>query len=295
VNVIADTVSSPFITTWKTDNPGATADNQIQIKTSGGGYNYTVDWGDGQTDSNVAGDITHTYAIAGTYTVSITGDFPQIIFGTGTDAQKLLSIEQWGNIQWRSMQSAFSGCINLVGNASDVPDLSQVTDMSGMFLGAGAFNQNIGNWDVSSVTDMSNIFWIASTFNQNIDNWDVSSVTNMFGMFAGAVAFNQDLSNWNVSSVTNMEGMFFGASTFNQNLGSWDVSFVTMMNSMFTDVTLSQTNYDALLLGWSVRSLQSNVRFNAGNSQYSSSSQAARDTLTDAFGWTVTDGGLAPQ
>jgi len=38
---------------------------------------------------------------------------------------------------------------------------------------------------------------------------------------------------------------------------------------------------------------QSNIRFGAGNSQYSSSSQAARDTLTEAFGWTVTDGGPA--
>jgi len=70
---------------------------------------------------------------------------------------------------------------------------------------------------------------------------------------------------------------------------------VTRMESMFDDVTLSRVNYDALLSGWSAQSLQSNVRFSGGNSQYSPSSQAARDTLTDAFGWTVIDGGLAPQ
>jgi len=70
---------------------------------------------------------------------------------------------------------------------------------------------------------------------------------------------------------------------------------VTNMANMFNGVTLSLASYDALLLGWSARSLQSDVTFSAGNSQYSPSSQAARDTLTDAFGWTVTDGGLAPQ
>ena len=384
--------ATAFITTWKTDNSGI-ADNQIQIKTSGGGYNYTVDWGDGQTNSNVAGDITHTYATAGTYTVSITGDFPRIISDLDTDAEKLLSIEQWGSIQWQSMSNAFFGCRNLVGNASDVPDLSQVTDMSGMFsfaddfnqdisswdvsavtnmnamfLSASTFNQNLNTWDVSAVTDMARMFYRASTFNQDLSSWDVSAVTymsvifgyasafnqdlsswdvsavtNISGMFSNTSAFNQDLSSWDVSAVTNMNAMFFSASAFNQDLSNWDVSAVTDMSSMFgntsvfnqnlntwdvsavtnmrhmfdgasafnqnlsawnvssvremdgmfTDVTLTLANYDALLLGWSAQSLQSNVTFSGGNSQYSSSSQAARDTLTEAFGWTVTDGGVA--
>ena len=32
------------------------------IPTSGSGYNYTVDWGDGSSDTNVTGDISHTYS-----------------------------------------------------------------------------------------------------------------------------------------------------------------------------------------------------------------------------------------
>jgi len=112
-------------------------------------------------------------------------------------------------------------------------------------------------------------------------------------MFYGTDAFNQDLSSWNVSSVTNMAGMFF-LSAFNQDIGVWDVSSVTIMNGMFWGARLSQANYDALLLGWSAQSLQNGVTFDGGNSQYSTSSQAARDTLTNAFGWTITDGGVAP-
>ncbi len=46
------------------------------------------------------------------------------------------------------------------------------------------FNQPIGNWDVSNVTDMYGMFFELSTFNQPIENWDVSNVTNMFRMFS---------------------------------------------------------------------------------------------------------------
>jgi len=68
---------------------------------------------------------------------------------------------------------------------------------------------------------------------------------------------------------------------------------VLSMSGMFDNISLSPANYDALLLGWSARSLQRNVIFSGGNSQYSPSSQAVRDTLTEAFGWLVTDGGPA--
>src|SRR6056297_2305233 len=101
-----------FVTTWKTDNinffGSSSGDNQITIPTfSGESYNYSVDWGDGMNDTGVTGDITHTYASPGTYTVSITGDFPRIYFNASSffadgDHFKFLTIEQWGNIQWQS-------------------------------------------------------------------------------------------------------------------------------------------------------------------------------------------------
>jgi len=397
--------SRPFITAWKTDNIGVSDDNQIKIGTSGSGYDYSVDWGDGVSDEHVTGDITHTYAEAGTYTIQINGDFPQIYFDTGVDEDngellysshdnpKLISIIQWGDIRWLSMKHAFHGCINLLNNATDAPNLAQVTDMTGMFkftrelnqnlnnwdvssvtnmsemfswggfnsdlsswdvssvtdmsdMFAGAyrfdqnlsswevsavtdmsfmfmwardFNQNISNWDVSSVTKMNQMFfraekfnqplntwdvssvtnmkymyYYASEFNQDLSSWDVSSVTDMKYMFWHADTFNQDISNWNVASVIDMEGMFLRSPTFDQDLSSWNISSVTNMKVMFEGGVLSTANYDALLLGWSVQSLQSNVDFGAEGITYSASSQSARDTLTDTFNWTVTDGGVAP-
>lgn len=179
----------PFVTTWKTDNPGTSDGRSISIPTAPNEiYNYTVDWGDGTAPTDHTGDATHTYATPGTYTVSITGLFPRIYNGAQppNDSEKLVSIEQWGNNVWTSMNGAFSSCANLVGNFIDAPDLSSVTDMSSMFANCTLFNSNIGNWDVSNITSMSATFANASSFDQNLGNWTIENVTDFENMFLGA-------------------------------------------------------------------------------------------------------------
>ncbi len=177
-------------------------------------------------------------------------------------------------------------------------NVSQVTTMRSMFFGflaATSFNQDIGSWDVSQVTNMGLMFSDARSFNQDIGGWDVSQVTDMRFMFANADAFNQDIGSWNVSQVTDMSSMFNNADAFNQDIGSWDVSQVTDMDDMFRSATLSPANYDALLIGWNKRTLQTGRSFNAGrNSKYTSAAQADRDNMvaTNGHGWTITDGGL---
>ncbi|MEQ8361525.1 MAG: BspA family leucine-rich repeat surface protein [Cyclobacteriaceae bacterium] len=251
-----NTVFNAFVTTWKTDNPGSSNDNQITIPTTGTGYLYNVNWGDGMTDTDVTGDITHTYAAPGTYTVSITGAFPRIYFNAGSflpdkDSKKILTVQQWGDVAWTSMRSAFSGCEFLRINAADAPDLSNVTDMYRMFYYAESLNDDINHWDVSNVTNMSGLFSDAAVFNQPLNTWDVSNVTNMNDMFSFARDFNQDLSfvvggantggdAWNTSNVQDMSSMFGGASAFNQPIGNWNVSNVTNMNQMFSVSAFNQ-------------------------------------------------------
>ena len=94
------------------------------------------------------------------------------------------------------------------GNFNDI-DTSSITDLSGLFL-MSDFNGDISKWDVSNVANMSYMFLDAEKFNQDISEWDVSNVTDMGNMFSGATSFNQDISNWNVSNVTNVRVMFDG-------------------------------------------------------------------------------------
>ncbi|UCH15740.1 MAG: BspA family leucine-rich repeat surface protein, partial [Bacteroidales bacterium] len=145
-------IAQDFITTWQT-----TSDNEpITIPTQGAGYSYTVDWGDGSSDANVyTDDATHVYASAGIYTVSISGNFPWIVFYYSSDKHKIKSIEQWGGQVWATMNYAFYGCSNLVVNATDAPDLSYATNTECMFYDAPAFNQDISHWDVSNIIHMS--------------------------------------------------------------------------------------------------------------------------------------------
>ena len=246
------------------------------IFTNGSGYNYNVDCdSDGTLEaSNVTGTYTCRYPDLSRYRLSITGDFPRFTVSNGLPSKNeriLKEVEQWGTQQWRSMEDAFKSAMSINITATDLPDLSQVssmkgmfekvqvlnahnisewdvshvTDMSRLFHGIQGFNSDLSNWDVSNVTNMSHMFFYNRKFNQNIGNWDVSNVTDMSGMFRYANDFNQDLGSWNVSKVTDMSHMF-NATDFNHDIGNWDVSNVTNMEQIFNDADFNQdiSNWD---------------------------------------------------
>ncbi|MCP3878464.1 MAG: DUF285 domain-containing protein, partial [Sulfitobacter sp.] len=271
-------LATGFVTTWQTDNPGTSADDTITIPIGAGTIDFTVFWGDGTSTDYTSGPATHTYASAGTYTVAIVGDFPGVNFVGGGDGDKLLTIEQWGNIAWQDLDDAFEGADNLVINASDAPDLSGVTDLSEMFYRATSINQDLNNWDTSnvttmslmfagatsfdgdisgwdtsSVTDMSNMFGAAESFNQDISGWETPSVTTMSGMFQASTVFNQDISGWITSNVTTMSNMFRNANAFNQDLSGWDTSIVTNMSYMFYNAD----TFNGDISGWNTSSVNS--------------------------------------
>ncbi|MGY3793473.1 BspA family leucine-rich repeat surface protein [Aquimarina sp. 433] len=227
-----------FIITWQ-----ATDDQkELSIPTSGSGYNYTVDWGDGVIESNQTGISFHTYASNGIYTVKIQGVFPSITFGNNPDFRvpaQLVSVEQWGSNAWTDMTRAFSGCTNLVINATDIPDLSNTTSLEKMFDGTTNFVDNggqLGNWNVSTIENMIDMFR-NSGMNVNIGLWNVGNVIDFTGMFTGNTAFNQNIDGWNigefVTGTINMRAMFDSASSFNSPLNTWDISRVINMSSMF--------------------------------------------------------------
>ncbi|MFN8347614.1 MAG: BspA family leucine-rich repeat surface protein, partial [Spirosomataceae bacterium] len=229
----------PFITTWKTNNTGATGSTSIRIPTTGTGYNYDVDWNnDGVYDEfGVTGNVTHNYGTEGTYQVAIRGSFPRIYFNNAGDRAKLLSVDQWGDIAWTNMNNAFRGCTNFMLNATDVPNTAAVTDMSFMFAGCSAFNQALPEgFNTANVTNMANMFVSCIAYNQALpSSFNTANVTNMQSMFAGCSSYNQVLpGSFNTASVTNMNSMFFGCSAYNQALpGAFNTVAVTDMVSMF--------------------------------------------------------------
>ena len=179
--------STSFDTTWVTTG----IDETITLPlVTGYNYNANVDWGDESSSEITAwddSDKTHNYAVAGTYTVKITGTFEAWSFDNSGDDDKITSVDFGnGDIKFKYLESGFSGCSNLatidgtIGVDGDVsffrifrscPSLTTIP--SGLFDGnstttsfgdcfafstgiesipSGLFNDNI------AATDFSNCF-----------------------------------------------------------------------------------------------------------------------------------------
>ena len=203
-------------------------------------------------------------------------------------------------------------------------DVSSLESTNGMFYGATAFNKSLANWnapnlsqigemfrqsnfnqplpDLTLADDHRGIFYNNTQFNQDISGWDVSGVTLFFYTFRGATSFNQDISNWDVSSCIVFENMFRSATSFQQNLAGWAPTATNNSAANFmTGITLTTTNYDALLIAWAANldsaypggvGYTNTPTFGFGNSVHTTGgpAEAAKNELINTFNWTITDG-----
>jgi surface protein len=277
-----------FITIWKPASTGIfpSVSSPTQIYFPGVGTNYKIYWEEvgypahNNTLNNVTtllsapllidfGSPLNPVPANATYTLKVSngnGNFHRICFyapnlSIHRDSHKIIDVSQWGKIRWSSMEYAFNFCTAMDVTATDIPILSDLTNMSSMFsmcyelVGnssfsnwnllnvtnlsatfyfAKKFNQPISSWDISNVTDISLMFMHSDLFNQPIGNWDTSNVTSMHSTFSAAFAFNQPLANWNTSKVTTMQSLFFDTAAFNQPIGNWDTSKVKDMSFLFS-------------------------------------------------------------
>ncbi len=246
----------PFIMTWRTTT--ANQEMLISVKENDYTYNYDVDWdNDGVIDqTNITGDLLHTYPVVGDHKVAIYGTFPAIDFSSNDARFDLINIDQWGDIEWETMEESFGGCQSMNSDAYDVPDLRKVTSLNRMFNLCRVFNGDLSQWDVSTIQDMSSTFYFASIFNSDISEWDVSKVKSMRSMFNQAAVFNQDIGGWNMDSVTSVIGMFNSARAFNQDIGSWNISNISSLASMFEGASAFNQPIDS----WDVSNMRSMSR-----------------------------------
>jgi len=246
----AQGVSTSFITTWRT----TTTNETITIPTTGSGYNYDISTTDGQTFTGVTGSQAITFATAGDYDVSISGDFPRIYINNGVDKDKILDIKQWGNIVWSSFLKSFFGCLNLQLSATDAPNLSNAPTLQNMFRGCTSLNSNISNWNVSNITTMRSMLQ-ETAFNQNIGIWDITSVSN----------FQSFLTSTNSLTTANYDAILIG----------WEATLqVTYPNGSGYTPTIS-------------------INFGGAQYTGGASAEASRTSLINNFNWTITDGGIA--
>jgi len=281
-DVIVNCVDSPnFISLWRTTSANETITLPLR---SGYNYNFTVDWGDASPISNITSatdpDITHTYAVAGDYTVTIVGTLEAWSFAYAGDRLKIIEVNDFGNMGWKDLYEAFYGCENLTtfagGETASVTDMeymfsycssltsldlsnfntSNVTSMSSMFSYCSSLtNLDLSSFNTSAVTDMEMMFYDCSSLTSlDLSSFNTSAVTDMTAMFDNCSSLtNLDLSSFNTSAVTDMHYMFFGCSSLTSlDLSNFNTSNVTNMSFMFrycsslTSLDLSNFNTSAV-------------------------------------------------
>ena len=291
-----------FITIWETTTAGESITLPYLPPAFGSVYTGVIDWGDSTTSINDYTNRTHTYANAGTHTITICGTVYgwSFVFTTAS-AAKITSVVTWG--QFRVGPSAISpgggyfyGCTNLdLSLVSDVLDLTGVLDLGLMFNNCTSLTtiNNINLWNTSAITSMNAMFSNCTNFNQPL-SFNTSLVQDMSGMFANCSVFdslltfntisvtttnimfsnctnfNQPLP-WNTGLVQDMSYMFSSAPAFQQDISSWDITNVTNFTGFMlfkTPATWSQTNFDLLLCGWSFQSVNPNLIIDFGSANY---------------------------
>jgi hypothetical protein len=118
-----------FIFKIDTTLTGDSANDSFILPTNEGGYDCYIDWGDEITHhTGIPGNILHTWNSPGIKTIIIRGVFPQIYFSGVGDKNKLISIENFGYVMWKTMAYAFYGCSNLSSINGSIPKCIDTVD-----------------------------------------------------------------------------------------------------------------------------------------------------------------------
>lgn len=150
----------------------------------------------------------------------------------------------------------------------------------------------IVKWGGTNLT-INNTFALRGCTNMICTATDSPTLTgDISGCFYQSNAITSGLANWDFSNVTSAQFLLLTVPNWNEDISSWDVSSCTSFNAAFSGTSMSQANYDALLIAWAAQSVQSNVAFTT-SAQYTAGGAAAtaRNTLVNTYNWTISDGG----
>ena len=117
-------------------------------------------------------------------------------------------------------------------------DVSNVTNMEGMFYNCKKFDGDLSKWNTSKLDNASYMFAICTKFTgKGLKNWNVEKLYKATEMFADCGQFKEDLSNWNPKNLQDACGMFSGCYSFKCDLNGWKPNFYNINDAedMFKD------------------------------------------------------------
>jgi surface protein len=271
----------PFVTTWRTTSSPETIALPLFESNSGGAflrpskefasqyygnqtnsgvgetfypeYNFLVDWGDGSSDMITSwnqAEVSHEYATAGDYDVSIYGRMDAWDTFQGSDGNfpyqaNIIDVKQWGDINFKSTFFFFRGTnlgISTAGTitATDVPNLRKVKSMYGMFRGCGEIiNLDLSGWDVRNV-ELFDTFAISCGKLQSIsfDGWDTTSMKSMsyFLGYGPQLISPPDMSHFNTGNCIIFDVLMWDQTPtlFDFNISKWDTNNAITFGYMFS-------------------------------------------------------------
>lgn len=135
-------------------------------------------------------------------------------------------LSEWDVRKLENTTAMFQNTTRFQGTGMEHWETEGLRIIVSMFLGATAFDADIGSWDVSKVTDFTTVFTSASAYTgKGIERWDVSNATTMNGMFRAAVKFNGQIGEWGpkVAKTRDISTMLQAALEFDQDLSGWQL------------------------------------------------------------------------
>jgi hypothetical protein len=269
----------------KTDNTGVSGSDEILLPIQG--TSMFIDWGDGITETvtqanapnNTIGgnNVSHTYASAGTYTITIS-NLQRIFFNNGGDRLKPIRVVSWGTeTPWgTTFDGAFNGCGNIISLPNtEIYNSGSVTTFNNAFR-ALSFIDKIPNnifKAAVSVTNINNVFFNTLPSDKTIPD----------GLLSNCTLITTAVSSFRNTGVLD----YVDPELFNS------CPDITSFSDCFTLTTIPTGNYSDMLVNLEATNTKNNVLFGGGNSKYNTTGQTARNILTSApRNWTITDGGL---
>jgi surface protein len=221
------------------------------IRGLAGANNYDVDWGDSSSDSGVTStDKTHTYSVAGTYEIKITGDIYLRQTNT-TNAAQYTEFKQWGtNTTIRGIREFFANCINMTYTATDAPNFNFTVASSyqgpyRMFYKCNSITTlDLSNWDTSAFnggTTAQAFYSMDNITSVNLTGWDVSNITSAASWFQisgnGGAGLTITAPNLNWSAATTIASFFQNCNMVSANITGWTLRAAgTNISQAFRDL-----------------------------------------------------------